>query len=99
MIGRRRSLGPVALVCLVFVAWSAPAAAPEGQMTWAVHTTLVPGWFDPAEMIIGTPVIVLYAFHDAMMKRMPGNSMAPSLAESWSASPDGLVYEVKLRAK
>jgi peptide/nickel transport system substrate-binding protein len=28
---------------------------------------------------------------------MPGNSMAPGLAESWSASPDGLVYEFVLR--
>src|SRR4029450_13922129 len=28
---------------------------------------------------------------------MPGNPMAPSLAESWSASPDGLVYEFVLR--
>src|SRR5919197_1798129 len=28
---------------------------------------------------------------------MPGNPMAPSLAESWSASPDGLAYEFVLR--
>ena len=28
---------------------------------------------------------------------MPGKAMAPSLAESWSASPDGLVYEFVLR--
>src|SRR5437667_5877503 len=28
---------------------------------------------------------------------MPGNAMAPSLAESWSASPDGLTYEFVLR--
>jgi ABC-type transport system substrate-binding protein len=28
---------------------------------------------------------------------MPGKSMAPSLAESWSASPNGLVYEFVLR--
>jgi len=28
---------------------------------------------------------------------MPGNSMAPCLAESWSVSPDGLVYEFVLR--
>jgi len=28
---------------------------------------------------------------------MPGKSMAPSLAESWSVSPDGLVYEFVLR--
>ena len=28
---------------------------------------------------------------------MPGNPMAPSLAESWSASADGLTYEFVLR--
>src|SRR5467141_4341961 len=32
-----------------------------------------------------------------MVKPLPGNSMAPSLAESWSASPDWLVYEFVLR--
>ena len=25
------------------------AAAPEGQMTWCVHVSLVPLWFDPAD--------------------------------------------------
>src|SRR6266852_374982 len=72
-------------------------AAPEGQMTWAVHTTLVPTWFDPAESIQGTPFMVLSATHDALVKPMPGKSMAPCLAESWSVSPDGLVYEFVLR--
>jgi dipeptide transport system substrate-binding protein len=28
---------------------------------------------------------------------MTGNDMAPSLAESWSEGPDGLVYEFQLR--
>src|SRR2546428_7275155 len=41
--------------------------------------------------------MVLYALHDALVKPMPGALMAPSLAESWSASPDGLVYEFVLR--
>jgi peptide/nickel transport system substrate-binding protein len=72
-------------------------AAPEGQMTWAVHTTLVPTWFDPAEIIQQTPFMVLYATHDALVKPMPGKPMAPSLAESWTVSPDGLVYEFVLR--
>src|SRR5438034_2449891 len=31
------------------------------------------------------------------MKPLPGRSVAPSLAESWNASPDGLVYEFVLR--
>src|SRR5215471_19974086 len=66
-------------------------------MTWAVHTTLVPAWFDPAENIQATPFMIQMATHDALVKQMPGKSMAPSLAESWSASPDGLVYEFVLR--
>jgi peptide/nickel transport system substrate-binding protein len=67
-------------------------------MTWAVHVSLAPTWFDPAETPgIITPFMVLYALHDALVKPMPGNPMAPSLAESWNASPDGLVYEFVLR--
>src|SRR6266404_3277544 len=46
---------------------------------------------------IGTPFVFLYALHDALIKPLPGNDMAPCLAESWTESPDGLVYEFKLR--
>src|SRR5437867_2965532 len=88
----------VSLLIVILALGTSPGdAAPEGQMTWAVHTTLVPTWFDPAETIQGTPFMVLSATHDALVKPMPGRSMAPSLAESWSTSPDGLVYEFKLR--
>jgi peptide/nickel transport system substrate-binding protein len=41
--------------------------------------------------------MILYALHDALVKPMPGIPMAPSLAESWTMSPDGLVYEFVLR--
>jgi len=67
-------------------------------MTWGVHISLAPTWFDPAETPgIGTPWMILYALHDALVKPMPGNAMAPSLAESWSLSKDGLVQEFVLR--
>ena len=87
------------LVLLALLVAAAPAvAAPEGQMTWAAHITLAPTWFDPAETPgIATPFMILYALHDALVKPMPGNAMAPSLAESWSVSKDGLVYEFVLR--
>jgi len=82
----------------------APAApegrseAPAGQLTWAVHVALAPTWFDPAETTgVITPFMFLYALHDALVKPMPGNAMAPSLAESWTVSPDGLSYEFVLR--
>src|SRR6266436_7513430 len=74
------------------------AAGPEGQLTWGVHTTLAPTWFDPAETPgIITPFMVLYALHDAVAKPMPGQPLAPSLAESWSASEDGITYDFILR--
>jgi peptide/nickel transport system substrate-binding protein len=40
---------------------------------------------------------VLYAMHDALVKPMPGNLMAPSLAESWTVSSDQKTYEFKPR--
>jgi peptide/nickel transport system substrate-binding protein len=95
---RRRLLGPLA-ASVLWLAWCSPAvAASEGQLTWAVHTTLVPAWFDPVEMpSVITPFMVLYGLHDAVVKPMPGQALAPSLAESWSVSKDGLVYEFVLR--
>jgi peptide/nickel transport system substrate-binding protein len=55
-------------------------------------------WFDPADVSgIITPFMVLYALHDAMVKPMPGQALAPSLAEAWSASEDGLTYDFTLR--
>ncbi len=85
----------IALVVLV----AAPAqAAPEGQLAWAVHFSLAPTWFDPAETpAMITPFLTLYALHDALAKPMPGNPRAPGLAESWTTSRDGLVYEFVLR--
>jgi peptide/nickel transport system substrate-binding protein len=74
------------------------AAQPSGQLTIGVHVTLSPTWFDPAETPgIITPFMFLYALHDALVKPMPGNTMTPSLAESWSESGDGLIYEFLLR--
>src|SRR5437667_6864537 len=94
-----RGLFATALVLAIAAFGVSPgAAAPEGQMTWAVHISLAPTWFDPAETSgIITPFMVLYALHDAVLKPLPGNSMTPSLAESWSMSADGLVYEFVLR--
>ena len=100
----QRAFAPTLLVTLVvllglLVSPGAPlAAGPEGQLTWAVHISLAPTWFDPAEtpgMI--TPYMVLYALHDALVKPMPGQPRANALAESWSVSKDGLVYEFVLR--
>src|SRR5262249_17333204 len=95
---RRHALALVVLALMVGAPGSARAAGPEGQLTWGVHISLAPTWFDPAETPgIITPFMVMYALHDAMVKPMPGQPLAPSLAESWSLSDDGLIYEFVLR--
>jgi peptide/nickel transport system substrate-binding protein len=91
-----------ALVVALVVALAPPAApvarAADGQITIAVHISLAPTWFDPAETVgVITPFLMLYALHDALVKPMPDNAWAPSLAESWTQSRDGLTYEFVLR--
>ena len=67
-------------------------------MTWGVHVSLTPAFFDPADAT-GTalPLMVWYAVHDALVRPLPGTRMGAALAQSWSQSPDGLTYEFVLR--
>ena len=47
---------------------SAGVVQPGGQLTWAVHFTLAPTLFEPAETPgLITPFMILYALHDAML--------------------------------
>jgi len=92
----------MAVIYLAALALMAPAgsvaAAPAGQLTWGVHIALAPTYFDPAETPgLITPFMVLYALHDAVLKPMPGQPFAPSLAESYTQSKDGLTWEFVLR--
>jgi peptide/nickel transport system substrate-binding protein len=92
-----------ALLCAAIPLGTAGVAAaqtkPAGEMRFAVYVTIPPAWLDPGEAGPGnlTPFWFMYGLHDALVKPMPGNGMAPSLAESWTESPDKLVYEFKLR--
>ena len=97
----RRSFLMITLAIATTIALSPRAFAQpavDGPVTIAVHVSLAPTWFDPAETPgVITPFLTLYALHDALVKPMPGNAFAPSLAESWTASQDGLSYEFALR--
>src|SRR5262245_10658965 len=95
-----RSLVALAVVILALSAVSPARAtdAPAGTLTIGVHVTLVNRWLEPAEVDgLITPFMVLYLVHDALVKPMPGNITAPSLAESWSLSKDGTTYEFVIR--
>ena len=75
----RHARGLIVLVlALTLVAATLASAAPEGQLTTAVHFTLAPTLFEPAETPgLVTPFMFLYALHDALVKPMPDRSMAP----------------------
>jgi len=82
---RRDLLAFAAVGLMAGGARSSSAADAQGQLTWGIHVSLAPTWFDPADTQgIITPFMVLYALHDAVVKPMPGNPMAPCLAESFS---------------
>ena len=63
------------------------ASKPEGQLIIAFDTSIAPTYLDPAETPgTATPFTFLYALHDALIKPLPGDDMAPGLAESWQES-------------
>jgi peptide/nickel transport system substrate-binding protein len=95
-------LAVMGLLCAVLASdlqAAEPAYKPEGEMRYAVYVTISPSWFDPAEVaLVGlTPFWFCYALHDALVRPMPDNPMAPNLAESWTVSDDQRVYDFKLR--
>jgi peptide/nickel transport system substrate-binding protein len=88
----------VGLAACLLAAPPAGAAEPKGTVTYAVHITIAPAWFDPADNPgLITPFLIQYALHDAMIKPMPQGLNTPSLAESWSMSKDGRTYDFVLR--
>src|SRR5438128_10081306 len=97
-IALRLWCGAFLAFALMFGGAAARAGDPQGQLTWGIHVSLAPTWFDPAETPgLITPFMILYALHDAMVKPMPGQPLAPCLAESFSAAEDGRSYDFVLR--
>ena len=97
MIARLLSLIAVTILCAVQVA--AAQTKPEGEMRFAVYVTIAPAWLDPGEATPAfiTPFWFMYGLHDALVKPMPGQRMAASLAESWTESSDKQVFDFTLR--
>ena len=76
----RSRLWPLLVAALALTAGPA-AAQPQGELTYAMHVTIAPAWFDPADNTgIATPFMVQEALHDALVKPMPQSPMAPGLA-------------------
>ena len=82
------------LSCLIAVTipgFTAAQTKPESEMRFALYVTLAPAWLDPGEAPPGffSPFWLMYGVHDALVKRMPGSNMTPSLAESRTENTRG----------
>lgn len=97
----RHQIVSLLVVAAWTLGWAGSMSAqqqPAGELVYAMHVTIAPAWFDPAENGgLITPFLVLYALHDGVVRPMPGAKIGNSLAASWTESPDGLVYEFRLR--
>lgn len=71
---------------------------PQGKVVYAWFTSLATAWNDPQENgALVTPYIFQYIMHDAVVKNLPGQPFAPSLAESYEIAPDFKSATFKLR--
>jgi peptide/nickel transport system substrate-binding protein len=71
---------------------------PKGKLSYAWHGSITPSWLDPQENPPQvTPYNFSYTLHDALVKPMPGQNFAPSLAESYEIAPDNKSATFKLR--
>ena len=69
------------LVCTAGLMQSPQAqTTPAGELVYAMHVTLSPSWFDPAETPAQiTPFGILYALPDALVRALIG--VGPRVAE------------------
>lgn len=73
-------------------------AAPRGVIKTGIHWGVSAESLDPATCsYLVSAQFPLYLFHDALVKPMPEGLHTPCLAESWTVTPDGRVFEFKLR--
>jgi len=105
MKGKRKQLllSGMALIILAMILLSlvnVTAAQPQGVLKQAIHWNLSADWLDPASAgsVASTGLLPQYLYQDAIVKVISsGTTPTPSLAESYSFSPDRKVYEFKLR--
>ena len=58
------------IIALTTLSPARPAAAPTGQMTWAVHFTLAPRWLDPGPRVEEAALTLPYSapYEDVRLK-------------------------------
>jgi len=86
------------VLALLHFGVAGPATAePKGTLKMAIHWGVSGDYNDPSLAGDYMGCFNLYFYHDALLKPMPAGRYTPSLAESWTISPDFKVYTFNLR--
>ncbi|WP_406853051.1 ABC transporter substrate-binding protein [Brevundimonas sp. BH3] len=87
-----------ALVATALLVLAAPAWAEAPQSRLVIGVPLEPPHLDPTSGAAAAIDEVVYAnVFEGLTRLTPNGTVAPSLAESWSASPDGLSWTLRLK--
>ena len=94
-VARRQLRWTMGVWCALMVVamWSTPSRAAEFRIAVGVD----PDTLDPVQLTTTTVGNMVDYMVETLTKLVPDGSIQPSLAESWSVSPDGLQYTFKLR--
>ena len=93
---KRLAVMAMALVMLVLVIHGPSAGGPREPIVLRIDEVAV-AEIDPAKSTDFVDSILFYNLYDTLVAAAPGGKLVPSLAESWTVSPDGLAYAFKIR--
>src|SRR5262249_20568301 len=93
----RLHLSRLALVALTCLALSAAAGPAQAAGTFRVAVGVDLDTVDPVQMTTTTVANMVDYVAETLTALAPDGKVGPWLAESWTVSPDGLVYTFKLR--
>ena len=89
----RRHIILLLVVAVLTLGWPhrvGAQTAPAGELVYAMHVTIAPAWFDPAENGgLITPFIILYALHDGVVRPLGRDGSSRCLRHERGRECDG----------
>lgn len=89
--------GLAGIVVVLVLALIGPSAGGPGEPIVLRIDAAAPAQIDPAKSTDFVSSVLFYNLYDTLVAPGPGGKLVPSVAESWTVSPDGLAYTFRVR--
>lgn len=87
----------VGMVAVLVLALIGPSAGAPGEPIVLRIDAAAPAQIDPAKSTDFVSSVLFFNLYDTLVAAGPGGKLVPSVAESWTVSPDGLAYTFRIR--